>query len=153
MIGASVLLSAVLWIGAPQIIRIFLGPGFEFAIPVMRIMALLPPLVSASISIGLQWMLPLGLDMAYNKIVFSAGVVDLVAVLFLGHRYAHLGTAWAIVICEAFVTTASYLLLRSNHLNPLTSKAISSSDEAGGSSPLAARIRALQWQTECRNSR
>jgi PST family polysaccharide transporter len=60
----------------------------------------------------MQWMLPLGMDYAFNAIILAAGGVNVVLAIVLAPRYAHLGMAAAVAISEILVTTMMYLWLR-----------------------------------------
>lgn len=105
---------------APQLVRIFLGEGYDPAIPVLRLLALLPPLIALSNVLGIQWMLPLGLDRPFNVIILVAGVLNLCLAVFLAPRFSQLGMALAVVVTETFVTAAMYLVLRRRSLDPIT---------------------------------
>ena len=87
---------------APILIHLLMGPGFEPAITVLRIFALLPPLLSITHSMGLQWLWPHGRDAEVNRIILSAGALNLVLAVLLAPRFAHVGMAWAVVCAEAF---------------------------------------------------
>lgn len=113
-------LSAALFVAAPLAVRILLGPGFEPAVPVLRVLSLLPVLLALSNVFGIQWMLPLGLDRAFNTIIVCAGLLNLALALLLAPRFSAAGMAWSVVIAEAFVTAVIYLVLRLRNLDPLT---------------------------------
>lgn len=106
--------------GAPLIIRILLGPGYEEAIPVLRVLALLLPAIAASTVLGIQWMLPLGMDGAYNAIVISAGIVNVVLAVCWASRWQQIGMAWAVVVTEYLVTVAIWVVLAQRRMTPLS---------------------------------
>src|SRR5258708_19180327 len=62
-----------IFFGAPILVRLVLCPGSDSAVPVLRLLALLPPLIAVSNVLGIQWMLALGLDRLVNAVVISAG--------------------------------------------------------------------------------
>jgi PST family polysaccharide transporter len=105
---------------APLLVRLILGNGFEPAMAVLRVLSLLVPLVAFGNVFGIQWMLPLGLDRAFNQIILFAGLINLSLALILAPLYTDLGMAWAVVIAETFVAGSMYLLLRSRKLDPLS---------------------------------
>jgi PST family polysaccharide transporter len=120
MSSLGLALSVALFVGAPVIVSFVLGPGYEPSITVMRILAVLPLLIGASNVLGAQIMFPFRLEKAVTMIVFVAGLVNLaLAVLFAPARLAS-GMAMAVLISEAFVTTALLTYLWVNGLNPLT---------------------------------
>jgi PST family polysaccharide transporter len=107
-------------IAAPLIVRAVLGPGYGSAIPVIRVLSLLLPAIALSNVLGIQWMLPLGLDAAFNKIIVSAGFLNLGLALWWAHRWQQMGMAWAVVASECTVTLAMMAVLVRNRLNPLS---------------------------------
>jgi len=92
---------------------------FDPTVPVLRVLALLLPLIAASNVLGIQWMLPLGLDHVFNRIILAAGVLNLSLAYWLAPRFAEMGMAWAVVIAEAFVTFIMYAYLRWRNLDPV----------------------------------
>lgn len=89
---------------APLIVMLLLGSGYEPAIQVMRILVLLLPLIALSNALGIQWMLALGLDRPFNRVILVAGLLNLGLALALVPRLAHIGMAYAVVLVEVFVT-------------------------------------------------
>lgn len=113
------LMAAGLIIAAPLVVRVLLGQGYEPAVPVLRLLALLLPIIALSNVLGIQWMLPLGLDRNFNVIIVSAGLLNLVLAVLLAPHFGPMGMAWAVVISEAFVTLAMYAVLSRRGLSPL----------------------------------
>lgn len=97
------LLGASLFAFAPLIVHLLMGNSFGPAVPVLRILALLPPLLSITHSVGLQWLLPHGQDAEVNRIILTAGALNLALAVFLAPHFAHIGMAWSVVCTEAFV--------------------------------------------------
>ena len=117
---AGVAIGALVFLMAPLIVRLTLGKGFAPAVPVLRILSLLVPSIAFSNVLGIQWMLPLGLDRAFNTIILLAGLINLSLAVALAPLYADLGMAWAVVVAEIFVSASMYLLLRARKLDPLS---------------------------------
>jgi PST family polysaccharide transporter len=103
---------------APLLVHLVLGDQFESAVAVVRILALLPPLVAFSSVLGVQWMLALGLDRLVNTVVFAAGVLNVLLAVILVPHYLQIGMAIAVVAAEAFMTIGLYVVLRVKHLDP-----------------------------------
>ncbi|MBO9542815.1 flippase [bacterium] len=119
LMGAGgVFLGLVVFFGAPWLVSILLGPTFQEAVPVLRILALLPPLIALSNVLGIQWMLPLGLDRVFNSIIITAGLLNLCLAAFLAPAFAQVGMAIAVVLAEFFVTACMIVVLR--RLQPKT---------------------------------
>jgi polysaccharide transporter, PST family len=107
---------------APLLVRVILGSNFAPAVPVLRILSLLLPLIALSQVLGVQWMLPLGLDRPFNAIILIAGLINLGLALVLAPIYTDQGMAWAVVTAELFVSGSMYMLLRSRKLDPFSHK-------------------------------
>jgi PST family polysaccharide transporter len=116
----GITMGVAVFVFSPLLVQIILGRGFEAAIPVMRILCLLCPLIALSNVFGIQWMLPLGLDRQFNTIIVLAGLINFAAAVILAPRFAQIGMAWAVVIAETFVTSAIYILLRYRRLDPFS---------------------------------
>ncbi|HXW14921.1 MAG TPA: flippase [Terriglobia bacterium] len=114
------LLGGVAFFFAPLIIRIVLGPHFQPSVPVLRILAGLAPAMAISLALGIQWMLPLGLDDAFNRIILCAGILNIVLAVFLAPLYGQMGMACSVLTCEIFVAIGMYIALRRRGLDPLT---------------------------------
>lgn len=112
------LMGALILTFAPILVRIILGHAYAPAVPVLRILSLLPPLISISSVLGIQWMLPMGLDRAFNTIILFAGLVNLGLALTLAPSLKASGMAWAVIASELFVTGAMFFLLRWRGLEP-----------------------------------
>ncbi len=112
-------LGSVVFALAPLLVRMILGRGYDHAVPVLRILSLLPPLIALSNAFGIQWMLPLGMDRAFNTIIIIAGVINIGLAVALAPVYLASGMAWSVVSAEIFVTASIYVLLRWRKLDPM----------------------------------
>ncbi len=120
---AGALLCVISFFAAPLIVRLLLGRGYEAAIPVLRILALLLPTIAASTVLGIQWMLPLGMDGLYNAIVISAGLLNVALAVLWASRFQQIGMAWAVVVTECLVTLAVVIVLACQKMSPLSNSA------------------------------
>jgi PST family polysaccharide transporter len=117
----GLLLGACAFLLSPLIVRVTLGPAYQPAVPVLRVLAGLVPSIALSNALGIQWMLPLGLDSTLNRIILGAGLLNVVLAVLLAPRFAQIGMAWAVLASEVFVTAGIYIALRRRHLDPLVS--------------------------------
>jgi PST family polysaccharide transporter len=111
-LGFSLGLAVIIF--APLAVRVLLGESYEQSIPVLRVLALLNPLIALSTVVGVQWMLPLGMDSAFNKVIICAGVLNVLLALWLAPLAGPIGMATSVVIAEAFVTIAMWWALKSS---------------------------------------
>lgn len=107
--GLGLLIGLVTFFAAPVIVAVLLGPGYEAAIPLLRALALLPPLVAVNTVLGVQWAIPFGRDRAFLGAVLVSGTINLALALPLAPRYGAMGLIAALVGAEAIQTL---LLLR-----------------------------------------
>jgi PST family polysaccharide transporter len=116
---AGLLIGAALIAAAPWVIRILLGASYRPAIGVLRVAALIVPFVGVSNILGMQWMLPFGMDRAFNRIVVSAGVLNIILAVVLSPRFGPAGTAWSVVAAQAFVAVSMYIALLRSRRQPV----------------------------------
>ena len=117
VIGA--ILGSLVFVLAPLLVRILLGGEFAPAVPALRVLALLPPIVALNLILGSQWLLPLGYDRLFMLVGLKAVLLDFLLtflVLVLVPRYAHIGAAWAIIVSQAFMAVSFFLALRNKGL-------------------------------------
>src|SRR6185437_9438169 len=91
------------WIFAPTLVRILVGPEYAPAVPVLRIEAAYPVLVSIACSLGVQWLVPLGYDRLVLRTTLTAGILNIGLATALAPHFAHIGMAWGVVTIESFV--------------------------------------------------
>jgi PST family polysaccharide transporter len=112
MIAGGVLLGVAIYVFAPLLIRLAGSKAFTPAVSVLRIFAVLPPLLAVTHSVGIQWLFSLGRDNLVNRIIMSAGLLNLGLAVFLAPRFTHFGMAWAVVCSEIFVCIALVVTVR-----------------------------------------
>jgi len=110
--GFGILAGAGLAVLAPLVIRILLGSKYEPAVAVFRVMTLIVPLIALSNVLGVQWMLPFGMDKAFSRIILGAGVLNVALAVYLAPHFGSIGMAWSVVAAESFVTFGMWLVLR-----------------------------------------
>jgi polysaccharide transporter, PST family len=115
----SLVLTLILIIFAPIIVKTLLGEGFEPAIPVLRVLSLLIPLISWGQVLGLQWLIPLGFDNVYVVLGLIAGVINITLAVLLASRYGAVGMAWSVVVAELVVVIGIVIALQVRGNNPL----------------------------------
>lgn len=119
LVGLTSLVAAGAYLVAPAFIPWFLGSAYQPSVPLFQLLCLTFPLVAASNVLGIQWMLPQGMDRAFNAIIMTAGVLNLVLALMLVPVSGALGMVWTVVISEGFVVIAMMLYLARRNANSL----------------------------------
>lgn len=100
------------WLYAPQLVRLLLGQEYEASIAALRVLSLTLPLMALSGVIGLQWLVPLGLERWLNAITLSAGLTNILLAIVLIHRYGFIGMAYSVVIAETLVVVMMIVVLQ-----------------------------------------
>lgn len=112
--GIGVLAGAGTALFAPVLVRVLLGPAYASAVPVLRVLALLLPLIAVGTVLGVQWALPWGLDRPFYRLVIAAGVINVLLAAVLARPFGALGMAWSAVLSEAVVVIGLvWVLVRS----------------------------------------
>jgi polysaccharide transporter, PST family len=104
---------------APFAVNILLGPGFASSIHLLRILALLLPLVAATMIFGVQWMVPIGLDRQFTVLTLCASFGNLALALLLAPFLGAAGVCWAVVASEASAALSCFIYLELKGRNPL----------------------------------
>lgn len=116
----GIVICVAILVSAPAVVQVILGKGYSQAVPVLRVMTILVPLIFLNMLLGVHWMLPLRMDSQYTVIVTAAGVLNLSLAVVLAPRFVHIGMAWALVATEMFVLLSFYILLQNRKLNPFS---------------------------------
>jgi PST family polysaccharide transporter len=106
---------------APLMIDLLFGlPEFQSAVGVMRVMALIVPLIVVNAGLVSQWLVPHGLDRPLLKVIISATVLNLALAVVLAPRFGGLGMAWVTVAVEGYMMVALFYTLHRHglHLSP-----------------------------------
>lgn len=102
----------LMFVFAPLIVRLLLGQGYEFVVPILRIAAVALPLAAASIMLAIQRLMPLGLEGPLVKMTFAAGLLNIAGCLVLGYFFGAAGAAWTVVAVETVLVISFLGLLR-----------------------------------------
>ncbi len=114
----GVLLGLALTFGAPWLVGLLFGPGYERGIPVLRVLGVACPFAALNSVMGVSWMFPLGHERIYKRIVMAGAALDLVLVLVLTPWLEEFGAALALCATEIFITATVFAVLWRMRLNP-----------------------------------
>lgn len=89
--------------GAPLLVHVLLGPGYEQAVPVLRLLGALPVLVAVNTVLGLYWALPFGRDRLFLGSIIAAGVTNLALAMLFVPRWGATGMALSATAAEIVV--------------------------------------------------
>lgn len=108
--------SLVLALAAHPIALLCFGSGAAGMVPVLRWVAFIPFLIGISNILGIQTMVPFGLDRAFSRIIVLAGLFNLTIALPLIAVFAARGAGMSVLATETLVTIAMLLALRYHDL-------------------------------------
>lgn len=104
--------SLLLLIFTPQIVVFIGGDAFINAVPIIRIMSILPILISTATILGFIVMMNIGLSNQLMRIYMLIALVNVCLLPYLVKNYAAVGASLALVIAETCGPIAMYLVLR-----------------------------------------
>jgi PST family polysaccharide transporter len=116
--GLGLVFGLAIFLGAPLLVHLALGPAFEEAVPVLRVFSLWIPLTGLCTVITFQVILPSQLDSQFNIVNFTAALVNIFAALLLAPRFGAVGIAWSAVIGQIYTLLAFAVILWRAGLNP-----------------------------------
>lgn len=107
----GIFLTGILFIGAPVISRVLLGPGYGPSTSILRGLSWLPLLYALNNALGTQLLLPLGGDREAFFIVLLSGIVNLLLAFVLLPTIGPIGMVISVVAaeCTALVLTIAAL--------------------------------------------
>jgi PST family polysaccharide transporter len=105
MIGAGFVFSVCLFTFAGFIITKLMGGRFEPAVQVLQILSPLPLLLGVTFASGQLWLIPRQKDQVVLRVVWRAGLANLMLSFLLAPRWGHLGMAVAVLGSECLVAT------------------------------------------------
>lgn len=110
--GMGLVGGAMLFLLAPIIVHILMGPKYYDSIPVLRVLSLLLPLVGFGFSLSMQYMFPRRMDREVLWSVIVAGAVNVLMALILAPRIGAMGMAIAVVSAEAAASVVRFVVLK-----------------------------------------
>jgi PST family polysaccharide transporter len=116
--GLGMVFGLAIFLGAPLLVHLALGPAFHEAVPVLRVFSLWIPLTGLCTVITFQLILPSQLDSQFNIVNFTAALVNIFAALLLAPRFGAVGIAWSAVIGQIYTLLAFAIILWRAGLNP-----------------------------------
>jgi len=103
------IIGIIIFIFAPWIVKIVLGPKYLPSIIILRIFSIIPFIVAINNVLGLQTILTQGYFREFSKIFLKGGILGVVLSILLTILFKHIGTAFARLFSEIFVVA---LMLR-----------------------------------------
>jgi PST family polysaccharide transporter len=118
--GLGLVFGLTIFLGAPLLVHLVLGPAFRNSVPVLRVFALWIPLIALSTVIIFQLLLPNQLDHQFNFVNVTAGLTGVGAAFLLAPRFGAIGIAWSAVTAQIYTLVAFSVILGRAGLNPFS---------------------------------
>lgn len=96
---------------APRFVPWFFGSAYRPTVELFQLLCLTFPVVAASNVLGVQWMIPQGMDRAFNTIVLGAGLLNVGLMFALVPRFGVHGLVYSVIASESFVALSMWLYL------------------------------------------
>jgi polysaccharide transporter, PST family len=117
--------SLLLFLLASPVAHLILGSSSGEAIPVFRWMAMLPFVIAVSNVLGIQTMIPFGLERQLSRIYVCSGLGSLVLSTILIRSYGALGAAVSVLTVECVIVVCMWKSLKNRGVNMLHSAVVS----------------------------
>lgn len=108
----GMIFSIMVFVFAEPAINILFGPEYASSITVLRILSIIPFMVSLSNIFGIQTMLTFNYKKEFTKIVLLGGIIDIVLGIILISLFKEIGIAISFAITETFITIAMLTFLQ-----------------------------------------
>lgn len=108
--------SLMLFVLSEPLVQLMAGDGFDGAVSVLHWMSPVPFLVGMSNLFGVQLMIPLRLNIAFNRILFCAAVLCVIILWPLINYAEASGAAITLMIVEFFVSVVMFFYLRKKQI-------------------------------------
>jgi len=96
---------------AEPVIRVVIGEAFLPAVPAAQLLGLCIVFTAVSNTLGMQVMLPLGMERAFSVVLSLGAAIGLLTVWALAPRWQERGAALAVLAAELFVALAMAMVL------------------------------------------
>jgi len=113
---AGILVSIFGFLFSQEIIDLLLGEKYVASVGIFKVLAFLPLIIVLSNFYGIQIMLNKGFDKEFLRIVFSAGLINILLAVIFSSLYGAIGSAVAVLIAEIFVTLSMWFFVENKHL-------------------------------------
>jgi PST family polysaccharide transporter len=118
-VSLSILLTLFIFIFADQLLFLVFGKEAKNAIPIFKILTVIPLLVVIDTIFGTLLMLVFKRNKEYSRIIISAGILNLILALLLIPSFEGIGAALSVLIVELYITIRILIHTQKNGLSIL----------------------------------
>jgi polysaccharide transporter, PST family len=111
-LAVGIIGSILLYTLAPLSVRLILGPSFNGAVPLLRLMSPIPVFVSLAMAYGTQMMVPLGKISVFLWFTIGAGIADFLLIIAAAPRLGGMAAAGAVLVAEISMGLCSFFYIQ-----------------------------------------
>jgi PST family polysaccharide transporter len=100
------MISVMIFLGAPLAVKILYGPRFLETVDVLRWMAFVPFMVGLSDLFGVQTMIPLGMKTHFSRVLFASAPLNFALLAILAEFFGAQGAAATVLLVETSIAVA-----------------------------------------------
>lgn len=100
----NLIISIFIFFLAPYMVQFLLGTNYYLVIYMLKILSILPFVISLSNVLGIQIMLPFGMEAYFNKIIVTAAFLSIGITIPISYSLSGIGTCISMVLIETFIT-------------------------------------------------
>ncbi len=112
-------ISLFIFLFSEQIVHLMLGKNYEESIIILKILSFHPFIIGLSNVFGIQAMLSFDRKEAFQNILLSASILNIILSMILVPMFQHIGSAVAVTVVEVFVTVTMFLYLQNTGIKIL----------------------------------
>ena len=110
--GINFIVFIILFYFSGKIIGLLFGFPYNESVLMLRVLSILPFIIALSNVLGIQTMLPLGMQSIFSKIIVSSAIINTILVFPMIFFLGGIGTCIAMVFTECFVTITMAIILK-----------------------------------------
>lgn len=116
-VSLSCMLTLFLFVFADSILYLVFGSEAKNAIPIFKILTIVPLLVVIDTIFGVLLMLVFKRNKEYSRIIITAGILNLILALLLIPPFEGVGAAFSVLIVELYITIRIVVYTQNNGLS------------------------------------
>ncbi|ENP0839655.1 flippase [Vibrio parahaemolyticus] len=115
-VSISVITSVAIFVFSHSVTKILFGENFSTTAELLKVLALLPVLISISNVFGIQILIPFGFQKLFSRILILSGVMSLVLLFLLTSLFNEYGAAASVLLTETFVAFSMWYVVSKKNI-------------------------------------
>lgn len=115
-VSISVITSVAIFVFSHSVTKILFGEDYSTTAELLKVLALLPVLISISNVFGIQILIPFGFQKLFSRILIFSGVMSLVLLFLLSSLFNEYGAAASVLLTETFVAFSMWYVVSKKNI-------------------------------------